>query len=177
MAGKCLRTGSSKLHSWTKRSGKWLTTDNQCVTINANHNKSIVTFSLLSGAGGREGFAVIYETRKLHFKGEIRKRHLQRRISLQAGPHVGFWARFRFADSRQLRPREGIRRQPVGTREEDELFQFIISLYLSLDVLLRTLLFLIFQMPEDRKHVPGKFASMSKSPARMKIVLYTLPSP
>ena len=63
------------------------------------------------------------------------------------------------------------RREPVGALKENKLFQFTISSYLSLDVLLRTLLFLIFQMPGDRKHVPGKSVSMSKSPARMKIVV------
>ena len=71
---------------------------------------------------------------------------------------------------RQVGESEG-RREPVGTLKVKELF--IISMYLSLDVLLRTLLFLIFQMPGDRKHVPGKSVSMSKSPARMKIVVYT----
>lgn len=73
---------------------------------------------------------------------------------------------------RQVGESEG-RREPIGTLKVNELFQFIISSYLSLDVLLRTLLFLIFQMPGDRKHVPGKSVSMSKSPARMTIVVYT----
>ena len=71
---------------------------------------------------------------------------------------------------RQVRESEE-RREPVGALKENKLFQFTISSYLSLDVLLRTLLFLIFQMPGDRKHVPGKSVSMSKSPARMKIVV------
>lgn len=74
---------------------------------------------------------------------------------------------------RQVGESEG-RRELVGTLKVNELFQFIISMYLSLDVLLRTLLFLIFQMPGDRKHVPGKSVSMSKSPARMTIVVYTI---
>lgn len=172
MVGKCFRTGgSNKLHSWTKRSGK-LSKRN-----NANHNKSIALFSLTNqqrrGGGGGGDWVAFTERENYTQRGRSEKDTYSLRISLQPGSRVGFWARFRFANSPQLPPSGGIRREKGACwrAKREQVIPIHNLIHLSLDVLLRTLLFLIFQMPGDRKHVPGKSVSMSKSPARMKIVV------